>query len=326
MVFGDSLRVELDGAAIGVTILNPAVVDTGFFDRRGVPYHRRFPRPVSPDRVAAALIKGVSRDRAEVIVPGWLRLPIALRACAPGAYWRLAGRWAGSPPASAAAGRPSAGTPAEVAQKRKLMVEGGAKVLTSFLRAGDTGEGPSSRAFRSQRPTTVLDIAADAPSRSWETVAAQQGYSSLLAVPLTLLVVAAVASLVVRFRRARGEERQQPLPLPLHLRHGEELTLELVSGTPEQREMFQDAVNRWWRPIMHFFGPPSKPDKDVLLYWGIKTRSNENLQGLRSPSATICHFAPRLFTLSASSLPSRLAGFCARFSGSPPAPPSPMPT
>ena len=55
-----------------------------------------------------------------------------------------------------------------------------------LLRAGDTGEGPSSRAFRSQRPTTVLDIAADAPSRSWETVAAQQGYSSLLAVPLVV--------------------------------------------------------------------------------------------------------------------------------------------
>jgi sugar diacid utilization regulator len=52
------------------------------------------------------------------------------------------------------------------------------------LRAGDTGEGPSSRAFRSQRPTTVLDIGADPPSRAWETVAAHQGYSSLLAVPL----------------------------------------------------------------------------------------------------------------------------------------------
>jgi hypothetical protein len=89
-----SLRVERAGAAIGVTILNPGVVDTGFFDRRGVPYHRRFPRPASPDRIAAALVKGVSRDRAEVVVPGWLRLPIALRACAPGAYWRLAGRWA----------------------------------------------------------------------------------------------------------------------------------------------------------------------------------------------------------------------------------------
>ncbi|WP_448609765.1 helix-turn-helix domain-containing protein [Geodermatophilus sp. URMC 60] len=55
-----------------------------------------------------------------------------------------------------------------------------------LVRAGDTGEGPSSRAFRAQRPTTVLDITADAPSRSWETVAAQQGYSSLLAVPLVV--------------------------------------------------------------------------------------------------------------------------------------------
>lgn len=64
----------------------------------------------------------------------------------------------------------------------------------------------------------------------------------------------------------------------LHLRHGEDLTLELVSGTTEQREMFQDAVNRWWRPIMHFFGPPSKPGKDVLLYWGIKSKSNEELR------------------------------------------------
>ena len=52
------------------------------------------------------------------------------------------------------------------------------------VRAGDAGEGPSSRAFRSQRPTTVFDIITDAPSRSWETLAAHQGYSSLLSVPL----------------------------------------------------------------------------------------------------------------------------------------------
>src|SRR3989337_174466 len=39
----------------------------------------------------------------------------------------------------------------------------------------------------------------------------------------------------------------------LHLRHGEDLMLELVSGTPAQSELFQDAVNRWWAPIMHFY-------------------------------------------------------------------------
>jgi sugar diacid utilization regulator len=55
-----------------------------------------------------------------------------------------------------------------------------------LLRARDTGEGPSSRAFRAQRPTMVLDISADPASRSWETIAAQQGYSSLLAVPLVV--------------------------------------------------------------------------------------------------------------------------------------------
>jgi ring-1,2-phenylacetyl-CoA epoxidase subunit PaaA len=64
----------------------------------------------------------------------------------------------------------------------------------------------------------------------------------------------------------------------LHLRHGEDLVLELASGTDEQRQMFQDAVDRWWRPIMHFYGPPSNPAKDVLLHWGIKTKSNEELR------------------------------------------------
>lgn len=54
------------------------------------------------------------------------------------------------------------------------------------VRPGDRSEGPSSRAFRSQRPTTVLDITTDAPSRYWEAVAAQQGYFSLLSVPLVV--------------------------------------------------------------------------------------------------------------------------------------------
>ncbi len=63
----------------------------------------------------------------------------------------------------------------------------------------------------------------------------------------------------------------------LHLRHGLEMVIELCSGTEAQRELFQDAVNRWWEPTMHFFGPASK-QKDMLLYWGIKTRSNESLR------------------------------------------------
>lgn len=64
----------------------------------------------------------------------------------------------------------------------------------------------------------------------------------------------------------------------LHQRHGEDLVLELCAGTPAQSPMFQDAVDRWWQPIMHFFGPPSDPAKDTLLDWRLKTRTNEALR------------------------------------------------
>ncbi|HEV7726623.1 MAG: Sugar diacid utilization regulator [Modestobacter sp.] len=82
-------------------------------------------------------------------------------------------------------------------ERQALLIEGSYGLSRAYIdainartpilvRPCDTGEGPSSRAFRSQRPTTVLDIAADAASRSWETVAAHQGYSSLLSIPLVV--------------------------------------------------------------------------------------------------------------------------------------------
>lgn len=64
----------------------------------------------------------------------------------------------------------------------------------------------------------------------------------------------------------------------LHLRHGEDITLELSSGTDAQREMFQDGLNRWWLAIIHFFGPKSNVEKDLLLRWKVKTRTNEDLR------------------------------------------------
>ncbi|AXV06044.1 Phenylacetate-CoA oxygenase, PaaG subunit [Euzebya pacifica] len=63
-----------------------------------------------------------------------------------------------------------------------------------------------------------------------------------------------------------------------HQRHGEDLLLELGGGTEAQREMLQDAVNRWWVPVMHFFGPKTPAEKDRLLYWRIKTETNEELR------------------------------------------------
>jgi ring-1,2-phenylacetyl-CoA epoxidase subunit PaaA len=64
----------------------------------------------------------------------------------------------------------------------------------------------------------------------------------------------------------------------LHLRHGEHITMELASGTDAQRAMFQDGLNRWWLPIIHFFGPKSNVAKDLLLRWKVKTRTNEDLR------------------------------------------------
>lgn len=52
------------------------------------------------------------------------------------------------------------------------------------IRPGNTSTGPSSRAFRSQRPVALLDIHTDDASKSWDTVATEQGYCSLLSVPL----------------------------------------------------------------------------------------------------------------------------------------------
>src|SRR5262249_56152609 len=52
-VFGDSLRAEVRGSGVGVLVVTPGAVATRFFERRGVPYDRSWPRPVAPDRLAA---------------------------------------------------------------------------------------------------------------------------------------------------------------------------------------------------------------------------------------------------------------------------------
>lgn len=91
--YASSLRGELAPAGIRVTTVVPGVVDTEFFARRGVPYQRRRPRPITAPAVAQAIIRGIERDRAGVIVPGWLRIPVALHGLAPQTFARFAGRW-----------------------------------------------------------------------------------------------------------------------------------------------------------------------------------------------------------------------------------------
>lgn len=92
--FARSAGTELARRGTVVTTVAPGVVATPFFERRGEPYERRFPRPMPASRVAEAIADAIARDRAEVVVPRWLRLPVWLEATAPDLYHRLARRWA----------------------------------------------------------------------------------------------------------------------------------------------------------------------------------------------------------------------------------------
>jgi len=65
-----------------------------------------------------------------------------------------------------------------------------------------------------------------------------------------------------------------------HQRQGFELLLALCRGTPAQRAMAQDAVNRWWWPSLMMFGPPDATSKNTAnsMAWGIKRHSNDELR------------------------------------------------
>ncbi len=95
-VFAESLRFELRGTCVQVGVLVPGVVDSAFFARRGRPYGRRRPRPVSADVVAEALVRAIASGTAERYVPGWLRLPVAVRGAVPGLYRRLGAGFGGT--------------------------------------------------------------------------------------------------------------------------------------------------------------------------------------------------------------------------------------
>ncbi|MEO7392308.1 MAG: 1,2-phenylacetyl-CoA epoxidase subunit PaaA [Ramlibacter sp.] len=65
-----------------------------------------------------------------------------------------------------------------------------------------------------------------------------------------------------------------------HQRQGFESLMTLMKGTQAQRDMVQDAVNRWWWPVLAMFGPPDaeSPNSEQGMRWGIKRISNDNLR------------------------------------------------
>ena len=65
-----------------------------------------------------------------------------------------------------------------------------------------------------------------------------------------------------------------------HKKQGVELVATLAQGTPAQKAMVQDAVNRWWWPSLMMFGPHDKdsPNSDDLMRWKVKLKSNDQLR------------------------------------------------
>ena len=65
-----------------------------------------------------------------------------------------------------------------------------------------------------------------------------------------------------------------------HQRQGFEILLTLSNGTEAQREMCQDAINRWWWPSIMMFGPndDASPHTAQSMTWKIKRFTNDELR------------------------------------------------
>ena len=65
-----------------------------------------------------------------------------------------------------------------------------------------------------------------------------------------------------------------------HKRQGFEMVAALAEGTPAQKAMVQDAVNRFWWPSLMMFGPSdtNSPNSGELMRWRIKRKTNDELR------------------------------------------------
>lgn len=84
----ESLAAEMAPFGVDVSLVCPGPVATSFTDARGVPFQRRFPRPKSPEAIAAAVLRAIEGRRFEQVIPRWLRVGTIARAIAPGLYHR----------------------------------------------------------------------------------------------------------------------------------------------------------------------------------------------------------------------------------------------
>lgn len=65
-----------------------------------------------------------------------------------------------------------------------------------------------------------------------------------------------------------------------HQRQGFEIVMNLAQGTPEQKALAQDSLNRWWWPALMMFGPNDADSKHTAqsMKWKIKRSTNDELR------------------------------------------------
>ena len=97
--FSLSLRAEARAQGVNVSVACPALVDTALRANTGAYLRRaettqarlRWPRPISPENCAAAILKGVARNEAVIVVPWSLSWVWPLYRMSPGLFVRLVG-------------------------------------------------------------------------------------------------------------------------------------------------------------------------------------------------------------------------------------------
>lgn len=82
-----------------------------------------------------------------------------------------------------------------------------------------------------------------------------------------------------------------------HAQHGEAIIMALAEGTEQQRANLQDSLNRWWEPLLMFFGPASaettgSSKQDIMIKYRIRKNNNEELR-----QAFLDKYLPRVFAL-----------------------------
>lgn len=121
-----------------------------------------------------------------------------------------------------------------------------------------------------QKYSTIFNY----PTTSWADVAAigwlVDGAAIMNQVPLTRCSYGPYARAMTRVCKEES----------FHQRQGFEAMTVLAQGTPAQKRMAQDALDRWWWPSLMMFGPPDEnsPNTAQSMRWRIKRDTNDQLR------------------------------------------------